>query len=85
MELNRESSIIMDNFNDEHFFNTPSQGDIYTMVEIQLANGSTKLLVASLKREIFCFEYQECLTGSLAPTTREISFTYIPSEYNSYY
>lgn len=71
----------MDNFNDEHFFSTPSQGNIYTLTEIQLANGSTKLLVASLKREIFCFEYQECPNGSLAPTTKEISFTYIPSKY----
>lgn len=71
----------MNHFNDEHFFYTPSQGNIYTMTDIQLANGQTKLLVASLKREIFCFEYQECLTGSLAPTTREISFTYIPSNF----
>ncbi|KAG5899511.1 hypothetical protein JTB14_008200 [Gonioctena quinquepunctata] len=44
-----------------------------------LVNGTTKLLVASLKREIFCFEFQESSTGSLIPTTKEVSFTYIPN------
>lgn len=70
----------MEHFNNDHFFYSPSQGNVYTMTDIQLANGTTKLLVASLKREIFCFEYLDCPTGSLAPSSREISFTYIPSK-----
>jgi hypothetical protein len=36
------------------------------------------MLVASLKRDIFCIEYQDS-GGALIPTTREVSFTYIPS------
>ncbi|KAJ8941658.1 hypothetical protein NQ314_010303 [Rhamnusium bicolor] len=69
----------MEQFRDAHYFYIPSQGNIYTMTDLKLANGSTKLLVASLKREIFCFEYQESPTGSLVPTTKEVSFTYIPN------
>ncbi|XP_018575978.1 KICSTOR complex protein kaptin-like [Anoplophora glabripennis] len=69
----------MDHFKDAHYFYIPSQGNVYTMTDLKLANGSTKLLVASLKREVFCFEYQDSPTGSLVPTTKEISFTYIPN------
>nr|CAH7724648.1 unnamed protein product [Callosobruchus chinensis] len=69
----------MEQFRDAHFFYMPSQGNIYTMAELQLASGCKKLLVASLKREIFCFEYQESSTGTLVPTARDISFTYIPN------
>ncbi|XP_074034569.1 KICSTOR complex protein kaptin [Leptinotarsa decemlineata] len=69
----------MEHFKDVHFFYTPSQGNIYTMTDIQLVNGSTKLLVASLKREIFCFDFQESSSGLLIPTTKEVSFTYIPN------
>lgn len=71
----------MDHFKDAHYFYIPSQGNVYTMTDLKLANGSIKLLVASLKREVFCFEYQESPTGSLVPTTKEISFTYIPSKF----
>ncbi|CAH1116569.1 unnamed protein product [Phaedon cochleariae] len=69
----------MEQFRDVQFFYTPSQANVYTKTEIQLMNGATKVLVASLKREIFCFEFQESPTGSLIPTTKEISFTYIPN------
>ncbi|KAJ8981807.1 hypothetical protein NQ317_007393 [Molorchus minor] len=69
----------MEQFKDAHYFYIPSQGNIYTMTDLKLANGTKKLLVASLKREIFCFEYQESSTGLLIPTTKEISFTYIPN------
>ncbi|CAG9837605.1 unnamed protein product [Diabrotica balteata] len=69
----------MENYKDVHFFHTTSQGNIYTMVELPLPNGSTKLLVASLKREIFCFEFQESPSGSLIPSSKEVSFTYIPN------
>ncbi|XP_028149756.1 KICSTOR complex protein kaptin [Diabrotica virgifera virgifera] len=69
----------MENYKDVHFFHTTSQGNIYTMVELPLPNGSTKLLVASLKREIFCYEFQESPSGSLIPSSKEVSFTYIPN------
>ncbi|CAG9860239.1 unnamed protein product [Phyllotreta striolata] len=69
----------MQHFKDVHFFHTPSQGNIYTIVELPMTSGSTKLLVASLKREIYCFEFQESPSGSLIPSCKEVSFTYIPN------
>ncbi|CAH1110509.1 unnamed protein product [Psylliodes chrysocephalus] len=69
----------MENFKDVHVFHTSSQGNIYTIVELPMTNGSTKLLVASLKREIFCFEFQESSSGCLIPSSKEVSFTYIPN------
>ncbi|CAH0551988.1 unnamed protein product [Brassicogethes aeneus] len=69
----------MEQFIDAHYFHLPSQGSIYTLTVLNLANGSKKLLVASLKREIFCFEYLESPKNYLIPTTKEVSFTYIPS------
>ncbi|RZC40634.1 kaptin-like, partial [Asbolus verrucosus] len=69
---------MMEQLKESHYFNLPSQGNIYTMAFLQVANCPHKILVASLKRDIFCIEYQES-QGGLIPTTKEISFTYIPS------
>lgn len=69
----------MDKLQSAHYFPLPSQGNIYTFTKLVLANGSTKLLVASLKREVFYFEYLDNPNGVLVPTTKEVSFTYIPS------
>lgn len=69
----------MDKLESAHYFSLPSQGNIYTFTPLRLVNGSNKLLVAALKREVFCFEYLENTNGVLLPTTREVSFTYIPS------
>ncbi|XP_030757029.1 KICSTOR complex protein kaptin-like [Sitophilus oryzae] len=70
----------MEQFKDSHYFHIPSQGNIYTLTEIKLANGNTIILVASLKREIYYFEYYlEASQGGIVPTTKEVSFTYIPS------
>ncbi|KAL3285500.1 hypothetical protein HHI36_000032 [Cryptolaemus montrouzieri] len=69
----------MDHLNYSHYFSLPSQGNVYTMANLELADGSNKLLVASLKREIFCFEYLDGPDGQLIPTSREVSFTYIPT------
>ncbi|XP_019868581.1 KICSTOR complex protein kaptin isoform X2 [Aethina tumida] len=69
----------MEQFTDAHYFHLPSQGNVFTLTDLNLANGSKKLLVASLKREIFCFEYTESSSGYLKPTIKEVSFTYIPS------
>lgn len=71
----------MDNLKTAHYFSLPSQGNIYTLAKLHLASGSSKLLVASLKREVFCFEYSETSNGILIPTVKEVSFTYIPSMY----
>ncbi|ENN74705.1 hypothetical protein YQE_08822, partial [Dendroctonus ponderosae] len=68
----------MEQFKDAHYFHIPSQGNIYTMTELRLANGKSLVLAASLKRDIFYFEYSEA-SLSLDPATKEISFTYIPS------
>lgn len=69
----------MEELFESHYFHLPSQGNIYTMTDLQMANDLCKLLVASLKRDIFCIEYQESPVG-LIPTAKEVSFTYIPSK-----
>ncbi|XP_060519052.1 KICSTOR complex protein kaptin-like [Cylas formicarius] len=69
----------MEHFKDAHYFHIPSQGNIYTVTDLKLANGTPILLAASLKREIFCIEYLESSSGFLVSTTKEVSFTYIPS------
>lgn len=71
----------MENLKCAHYFPLPSQGNIYTLTKLQIANGSNKLLAASLKREVFCFEYCHSPNGILIPTVKEVSFTYIPSRY----
>lgn len=71
----------MNSLQNAHFFPLSSQGNIYTLTSLHLANGANKLLVASLRREVICFEYQENATGILVPTAKEISFTYLPSKY----
>ncbi|EFA06740.2 KICSTOR complex protein kaptin [Tribolium castaneum] len=68
----------MDQLEESHYFHLPSQGNIYTITHLEAANCPHKILVASLKRDIFCIEYQES-GGCLIPTTKEVSFTYIPS------
>lgn len=69
----------MEQFKDAHYFHIPSQGNIYTMTELRLANDKTLILAASLKRDIYYLEYLEGSQG-LAPSTKEVSFTYIPSK-----
>lgn len=63
---------------DAHYFQLSSQGNVYTLTSIQLANGTNKILAASLKREVFCFEYPDTISDILMPTTKEVLFTYIP-------
>lgn len=62
-----------------HYFPLTSQGNIYTFTMLHLANNTNKLLIASLRREVLCFEYQENSLDILIPSTKEISFTYIPN------
>lgn len=70
----------MEKLKSAHYFPLPSQGNIYTFTKLQLANGSNKLLAASLKRELIYFEYLDSPDGILTPTIKEVSFTYIPSK-----
>lgn len=75
----------MDNINNAHYFLLPSQGNVYTFTKLCLINGINKVLVASLKRKVFSFEYTESSDGFLQPNVKEISFTYIPSKPKCYY
>nr|XP_022920554.1 KICSTOR complex protein kaptin-like isoform X2 [Onthophagus taurus] len=69
----------MENLNHAHYFPMPSQGNVNTICFLKLINGTYKILVASLKRQVFCLEYLEKPNSILIPTTKEIPFTYIPS------
>ncbi|XP_076260222.1 KICSTOR complex protein kaptin-like [Rhynchophorus ferrugineus] len=71
--------LTMNNLKEAHYFHIPSQGNIYSLTDIKLSNGHTIVLIASLKREIFYFEYIGDTDDVLVPTTKEVSFTYIPS------
>lgn len=68
----------MKKFRDAHYFQISSQGNVYTLTNLQLANGTNKILAASLKREVYCFEYPENFSDLLIPQTKEVLFTYIP-------
>ncbi|XP_044730220.1 KICSTOR complex protein kaptin-like [Chrysoperla carnea] len=67
----------MENMVYAHYFPLTSQGNIYSMTKLAVLN-SFKLLIASLKREIICFEYVENAT-LLTPSSKEVLFTYIPN------
>lgn len=71
----------MDQLKHAHYFPLSSQGNIYTLTVLNVANNCNKLLVASLRRGVFCFEYQLNTAGMLVPSTKEVSFTYIPSKH----
>lgn len=71
----------MNNLKEAHYFHIPSQGNIYSVTDIKLSNGHVIILIASLKREIFYFEYIGDADNVLIPTTKEVSFTYIPSKH----
>lgn len=71
----------MDFFRNAHFIPLASQGNVYTFKDLKLANGSNCLLGASLKREVFCYEYQLAADDSLTPLVTDVSFTYIPSKF----
>ncbi|KAF4531949.1 hypothetical protein B566_EDAN006641 [Ephemera danica] len=66
------------NIADAHYFGLPSQGNVYCLTNLCMRDGGNKILVASLKRKVFSFEYIES-GGVLKPTVREVPFTYIPS------
>jgi hypothetical protein len=53
-----------------------SEANIYTVTHLQGANCPHKMLVVSLKRNIFSIEHQDS-EGALILTTRDVSVTYI--------
>lgn len=69
----------MNRMKQAHFFAIPTQGNVYTVKRLELADKSNKLLIATLKRQIYFFEYTENSSGELIPLSKEVSFTYIPS------
>lgn len=70
----------MDKICDAHYFTIPSQGNVYTLIELQTMSGSNKILAASLRRKIYLFDYFLNNDGYLKPSVKEIHFTYIPSK-----
>ena len=67
------------NIADAHYFGLPSQGNVYSLTNLCMSEGFNKILVASLKRKVFSFDYVES-GGFLKPSVREVPFTYIPSK-----
>ncbi|XP_022251531.1 KICSTOR complex protein kaptin-like isoform X2 [Limulus polyphemus] len=61
-------------FEEAHFSELPSQGNIYGLSSLTVGT-TNKVLVASLRRKVFCVDYAQ----SRIPSTREINFTYIPA------
>lgn len=64
-----------------HWFPLASQGNIYSLTSLRSIKGPNKILVASLKRKIYSFEYSEDSKWPLKPIVKELVFTYIPSLY----
>lgn len=69
----------MDGIIDAHYFVLPSQSNIYSLARLTSVSGLERLLVTSLKKKVFCFEYSVDKDDALLPVIKEISFTYIPS------
>lgn len=70
----------MSDITDAHWFPLASQGNVYSMTKLCSPNGINKILVASLKRQIYLCEYQETENHRLRPIVKELLFTYIPSK-----
>jgi len=74
-----------DNLTDAHTFTLDWQGNIYTIATItQHMSHTTKLIVATLNRKVFCLELSmsHCARPCgcvVVPQTQELQFTYIPS------
>jgi len=74
-----------ENLIDAHTFSLDWQGNIYTIATItQHMSHTTKLIVATLNRKVFCLELSmsHCARPCgcvVVPQTQELQFTYIPS------
>ncbi|XP_054280587.1 KICSTOR complex protein kaptin-like [Macrosteles quadrilineatus] len=69
----------MDDIVDAHYFMTRTQGNVYSLVPLNLTSGVSLFIAASWKRSIYSFGYCGNPEGSMKPTVKEHSFTYIPS------
>lgn len=69
----------MENIVDLHWFPLVSQGNIYSLTNLQSTKNANKVLVASLKRNIYLCECQILPKNQINPLIKELLFTYIPS------
>ena len=60
--------------NELSFLSLPSQSNVYSMAAVNYL-GSNKLLIATLRGEIFKLEYEK---RSLRPSFKPVPFSYIP-------
>jgi len=70
--------------NNAHKFQLRCQGSVYTHTIINLVDGSSKLLVATLNRELFCFDLSMTHMARpcgcvVVPQTKQLQFTYLPT------
>jgi hypothetical protein len=63
-----------------HWFPLASQGNIYSLTTLKSSKGCGKILVGSLKRKIYSFEFHQHSKWRLKPLVKEMVFTYIPSK-----
>lgn len=61
-------------FNEANFMSLPEQSNVYGLVHLNIG-GYNKLVVATVRAQILCFEYQK---DSVRPLLSPINFTYIP-------
>lgn len=77
-----------------HFCSISTQSNVYGLAKLPMADGMDKLLIATVRRKVYVFEYvlkqvntskskttQKCNISNklLLPSSRELHFTYIPS------
>ena len=66
-------------FHEAQFVSLPGQSNIYGLLSLKM-EGTHKLVVATVRGQIFCLEYQR---GALRPPLLPINFTYIPGIANT--
>lgn len=73
-----DGSIIMSDdaidFHEANFVPLPEQSNVYGLVHLDIG-GQNKLVVATVRAQILCFEYQK---DPVRPLLSPINFTYIP-------
>ncbi|GAB6024576.1 hypothetical protein CHUAL_009726 [Chamberlinius hualienensis] len=66
-------------FNELNFAVLASQSNIYGLSWFRTLDSETaKLLVASIKKPIVCFEFNNKPAEALTPSSKEVHFTYVP-------
>lgn len=61
-------------FHEANFVSLPEQSNVYGLVHLNIGDHN-KLVVATVRAQILCFEYQK---DSVRPLLSPINFTYIP-------